>query len=530
MKRGIYYVMLCLVGLTALSCNKQLDISPIDQIPDQNFWSTEKELDAAVAGGYAILRKTLAESPKNSNDANGYHNRFYMYGDRRGLLFRSYAKDQIRDLTDGALKTNKLRTEWGTTRQWDDILFNWAPFFQVIEQCNTVIENAGRVPDNEFFGERSRQSYVAEARFLRAFTYFYIVRVWGNVPLVTKSKTADKLGRTDYNAVLDFVETELTAVESLLPVNYNVAGKKSIRATQGTVQATLAHVYAWRQKYVEAIASATKVINGGVYRLLTGAQRGEPLASRFMMEYQQIWKGKTDEGIFEIDFDAATGEIGVNGSLANLTMFGPKAANRNEPLWALNFLKIGDSTNAKGTRTSQLATPKQFFPDTTSDLRYVAQFDTLNSPTNPALTMFTKYQWVVDASRNLFDANIVIFRMADIILLRAEANAALKNYIPARQDLNTIRTRVWTKPFTGADDQLPMEIFKERTRELLGEGHYFYDLVRTRLLIDPDYVKVPLRPDVLPADFNDGAWTWPVSNRAFVDNPNMAQMRYWQRY
>ncbi|MGN7723154.1 RagB/SusD family nutrient uptake outer membrane protein [Chitinophaga sp. 22620] len=522
MKRGIYYVMLCLAVFTAVSCNKQLDIDPIDQIPDAKFWSTERDLDGAVAGGYALLRKTLVESPKNSNDDNGYHPRFYMYGDRRGLIWQSYTRDQIRDGTDAAIQKNRLRTEWGGTRQWDDILFNWAPFYQIIEQCNIVIENAHRVPDNQFFVGNTRAQYVAEARFLRAFTYFYMVRVWGNVPLVTKTRTTEKLGRTDMNAVLDFVEKELKEAMPELPNSYSASGKNAFRATKGTAQATLAHTLAWRHKDAEAVTYATQVITGGVYKML-GDSVPDPTKPMGYLQYPNIFKGRSTEGIFEIDFDAATGEFGRNTSMANLTLFGTQWAARQEPLWAISYT----SANRTITRMTNLT---MMFPEYQKDERYRVLFTRSNSSVKPNDSVFVKYASVVDPTRFLYDANIIVFRVADLVLLRAECNARLLNYAAAREDLNTIRKRVWLPPYTGADADLYLEIFKERSRELLGEGHYFYDLVRTGFLTDPDYTKVPTRPTINQADFTDGAWTWPVSNKAFVDNPNMEQMRYWQRY
>ncbi|WP_126246557.1 RagB/SusD family nutrient uptake outer membrane protein [Chitinophaga rhizosphaerae] len=529
MKRGIYFVLMGMVGLTALSCNKQLDIDTIQAIPDGKFWANERDLDAAVAGAYALLRSTFVESPMNNNDPNAYQPRFYMYGDRRGLSLSSYTtKDPIRDNTDAALRKNRLRSEWGTTNGWDGILFNWAPFYQVIEQCNIVLENAGRVPENQFI-TYTRGHYIAEARFVRAFTYFYMVRVWGNVPLVTAPRTTEKLGRTDYNKVLDFVESELKAVEELLPLQYSIASKNAIRATKGMAQATLAHALAWRHKDAEAVQYATKVITSGVYSLIE--DRKPTSTSPVYYQYPTIFRGNTSEGIMEIDFNPSTGEVGRNSSLANLMLFGPNLANRNEPLWGINYLKINDSTNAAGSRVfSRITDPKIVYPDSTDDQRFVAFFPKSGSSTKPGEFVYTKYAWVVDPLRFIYHANIVVFRLADIMLLRAECNARLGNFTDARADLNTIRKRVWLGDWTGADADLSLEIFNERRRELLGEGHYYYDLVRTGYITSPDYIKVPTRPDMTTEEFNDGAWTWPVSNRAFTENPNMEQMRYWQRY
>ncbi|WP_109699506.1 RagB/SusD family nutrient uptake outer membrane protein [Chitinophaga deserti] len=529
MKRKIYYVLMGMVGLTAMSCNKQLDIDTIEAVPDAKFWSSERDLDGAVAGAYGVLRATFVQSPMNTNDPNGYQPRFFMYGDRRGLSLSSYTtKDPIRENTDAALRKNRLRTEWGGTNGWDGILFNWFPFYQVIEQCNIVLENASRVPDNQFISY-TRDHYVAEARFMRAFTYFYMVRVWGNVPLVTASRTTDKLSRTDYNKVLDFVETELKAVENILPLQYSSSWKNPIRATRGMVQATLAHTLAWRHKDAEAVTYATKVITSGVYSLIE--DRKPTSTSPVYYQYPTIFRGRSAEGIMEIDFDPSTGEVGRNTSLANLMLFGPNLADRNEPFWGINYLKINDSTNAAGSRVfSRITDPRIIYPDTTNDQRFVVLFPKSGSATKPGEFVYTKYGWVVDPLRYIYHANIVVFRLADIMLLRAECNARLGNNTDARKDLNAIRKRVWLGDWTGADADLSLEIFNERRRELLGEGHYFYDLVRTRNIISPDYIKVPTRPDMTTEEFNDGAWTWPVSNRAFEENPNMEQMRYWQRY
>ena len=117
-----------------------------------------------------------------------------------------------------------------------------------------------------------------------------------------------------------------------------------------------------------------------------------------------------------------------------------------------------------------------------------------------------------------------MFRYAEAILLRAEALAELGQDGEAKKMLNIVRTRAEAPPYIGSGGQnLKDFIFMERSRELVGEGHHFFDLVRTRRILNYLWTYNPITLD----QFNRGGWTWPISSNALNNNPYMVLNMYW---
>jgi len=118
-----------------------------------------------------------------------------------------------------------------------------------------------------------------------------------------------------------------------------------------------------------------------------------------------------------------------------------------------------------------------------------------------------------------------VFRLADAILLYAEALADLgTNDGKACELLNRIRTRAGASTLSLSGDDLKDAIYWERVRELMGEGHYFYDLVRTGKVCDNNYCYHP----ITRSEFREGAWTWPISKTAQENNTLITLNNYWE--
>src|SRR5690606_30022157 len=90
------------------------------------------------------------------------------------------------------------------------------------------------------------------------------------------------------------------------------------------------------------------------------------------------------------------------------------------------------------------------------------------------------------------DDNQVVFRLADAYLLTAEALAELGRFDEALEYVNPIRNRAGAQLLTSSGEALKAAIFYERLRELMGEGHYFYDMVRTKKILNPDFAMSPI--------------------------------------
>jgi hypothetical protein len=136
--------------------------------------------------------------------------------------------------------------------------------------------------------------------------------------------------------------------------------------------------------------------------------------------------------------------------------------------------------------------------------------------------MFAKFRKVKDRTYNLMDAPVPIFRYADVLLLKAEADARLNRISDALENLNKVRLRAGIPLFTRDDQPVVIdEILEERRRELIGEFHRVYDLVRVGRLHE-------FNPFITAQGEKDGAGFFPVSDEAFANNPRMEQTYYWQ--
>jgi hypothetical protein len=115
-------------------------------------------------------------------------------------------------------------------------------------------------------------------------------------------------------------------------------------------------------------------------------------------------------------------------------------------------------------------------------------------------------------------------RYSDAILLRAEALANLDPNDPiAIECLNEVRRRAVATPFTEGSGNLRDAIFLERSKELMGEGSRYFDLVRTKRVLSKEWTDNPLTSD----KFNRGGWTWPIHPNALFNNPKMSLNTYW---
>src|SRR5690606_34969863 len=122
------------------------------------------------------------------------------------------------------------------------------------------------------------------------------------------------------------------------------------------------------------------------------------------------------------------------------------------------------------------------------------------------------------------DNSIIIFRYADALLLYAESLAELGRSAEAITVLNIVRNRAQAPNYSGeSGGALKNFIFLERCRELVGEGHHYFDLIRTRRILNSEWTMAPMNID----QYNRGAWTWPLHESVRNYNPKITLNEYW---
>ncbi|WP_114783024.1 RagB/SusD family nutrient uptake outer membrane protein [Botryobacter ruber] len=433
MTRNTTYILVlsALLLLTTTSCDKYLDLKPKDGVVRQEFWQTKEQVAAAVNGCYAsLLAPPLVEN-------------LFLWGELRAdmLEARSGIRRQELDIINVNIEsTNPLS--------------NWAAVYTTINYCNNVIKFAPEVLRNDnTFTQAALNGYIGEAMALRALMYFYLARTFGDVPLKLEPTASDKdevqLPKSSQQDVLNQVVTDLKQAEQYVQTNYGKNELNKGRITKYAVNAMLADVYLWQNDYQSSIAECNKVINSGQYGLVVGDNNWFPTI---------FYEGGSSESIFEVYFN-------INRLNPFYSMFSPSVSRRfgasllaREEIFASNPEEIIE----KDIRGDGAA----FKLNDGSIWKYLG----VNSGT--ARSSAASY------------GNFMVYRYADILLMKAEALNELGQGQEALDIIEIIRTRANALPETAQvvepDDKngITDYILAERAREFAYEGKRWYDLLR----------------------------------------------------
>ncbi|MCH7402005.1 RagB/SusD family nutrient uptake outer membrane protein [Belliella kenyensis] len=438
------------------SCSEDLlQRDPISSFSAQGFYQTSSDAQAGVYGIYDAVQATFSIN-------------FAYWGEGRAdAVNTNQAGDPF------LLQQNTLNSILASAR--------WNNIYETISRANYAIKYVPTVfeGDSEFGIQ-----LVAQARALRALSYFYAVRVWGDVPLILEPYESIQQDifptRTSKELVLNQIEADLLFASANCRANFG-GQRDRILITKGGADAMLTHLYMWKKDYASAIQSAERVMNNNLYSLVT------------INDWSRIFtQGYTNESIFEIGYN----EVQRN-SLRILYALGSDS----------NFFPSVSFRNA--------------FEE--GDLRRDLIYDVTETQPRKIWKYFG--QGFSDESPEPSDKNIVMFRLADIILLKAEAHHQLGETIEALQLLNIIRTRAGLPnlDIQGAIDlygDVESAILHERLIELSFEGHRWFDLVRTGKAIE---VMNPIN------GLNDEAnLLWPIHEDALNRNPSLVQNSFYQ--
>lgn len=488
MKKLIHIILPVVLLGTLASCKKFLDVKPVDRLSDASFWSTRQDVESAVADAYGFFFDRIAGAPYHL--ANGDMRAGDISWDGSSVpCFEAVGENDLNNAARIADPTRYLMSG----------LSDWYPFYQSIASCNIDIN---RIPDVEALTASEVKSYLAEVRFVRAFTYFYISRIYGDVPLYTEPYDKSSLPRTPMLDVMKFCLEECEAIREDLPWQYDDATKWGVRAARGAVYALMANIHMWmagfdkdnRAAYWKAAAEEVQaIVNSGYFHLLP------------IEEYHTIFKGRTTESLFEFSVNANYGAATKYVTAGQWMTHSPVIDYGYSWAWY------------RSDYMSKLYPPDQ--PDKRRDLWFYLPY------ANNDQTMFMKFSNVSDPVNWFFDDDLMIFRYGGILLLGAEAMAELGMDQQAVTLLNMIRKRAGASLYNPSDGDLKEFIFKERQRELIGEGVRWYDLVRTGKVTDPN----ASRNHLTVQQFNAGAWTWPIDPKARVNNPNITLNSYWTK-
>jgi len=407
-------IVTLLIALISAGCKKLVEVgTPQNLLTSDKVFSDTTSATAALGNIYAQLERTVEVN---------YNINMDLYAD---------------DLNFTSTSTTTLEFLHSTVSPSNSIDLNiWKNLYTVIYACNDLIEElkiTGNV-NASFVNTLSN-----EARFIRAYAYFYLVNLYGKVPLVltTDINANAKAVQTDPSTVYQQIVTDLKTASTSLSADYITSGK--VRANKWAAEALLARVYLYQQNWITAEATATEIINSGLYSL-TPALNGVFLAGS-SEAILQVWN--------------------QNGYTVDAVTLVPPS-NTSLPTYPVTSslygaFESGDLRQSYWIGKSVLSTGSSYY--------YLNKYKNrvLNSTSPEYLT---------------------VFRIAEQYLIRAEARAEqgkLTGTGGAAEDINLIRNRAGLLNTTASTQNLMLAaIMQERRVELFGEwGNRFLDLKRT---------------------------------------------------
>ena len=500
MKRLLYSLFIVILFP---ACDSLLDVEPKNGVTFEHYFKTEQDLEALVTQMHGTLRNALGT-----------------------VTYQEYMGLKI-DVVKKNSKLNKIRQLNSEYLLAFDKQQQWKVYYNCLAIVDLFFDNYKKASD---VSPARVRFYCGQGEFVRAMCYFYLARTWGDVVITKGSNYTGKYAKTPALVVLDTaIHAALRAYE-LLPKYSGLknSNNKALTSKQygckGSVAALLAHLYAWKgsvfdrpEDLVEAEKWADRLIEEeyqdevGVYRL---AANPEEVCTEVMYR-------RGGESIFEIEINYKDVDA--------------------YPVFLPAYYMIGAPIRKEETREElkekefgvAIKTIEAMYPE--GDGRRNAYFYHLDDPEWRELGLGYLYKWRKarygaaasgEAWFNGMDVNRVVFRLADIYLLRAECRVKQNDLSGAQADLNVIRQRAGAELWPAKNDSgdLQYDIFKEREKELLYEGHRYYDVVRNGYWnkeLDEAFSK--LSDD----NVKDGALYLPIPQSAFLQNDLMIQNTYW---
>jgi hypothetical protein len=500
MKKILYITLLFFVALTG--CNKTLDINSVRVVAEVNMWNKLEDTRAGLLGIYALTRAALSD-----NDSH------WLYGDVRTGEFISPNRPDLK-----AIAGNKLNASYPTV----DALSDWTRFYAIVNAANIFLERVGDVKAaDKRYTENNMIVDVAQARFLRAFAYFYMVRIWGDVPFIITSHDGkfENKPRENQGKILVWAQQEMLKAATDLPFIYsggdvqqpgNYYNEDRTRwggalATKNTAYAVLAHLAAWQGNYTD-VATYTKFVEDNYGKSGIGFQNTEDLTKS-----NGFFFNKNTSQMFGFNSDWGHIDGSGTGHIEELTLAEPVLNKKVPDIYMPKdtILKIFNQPNDERFSVDTLGLPRSE--------RYFTNI-------NGKYPIFSKIKVIqggtTDPTFRYFTSALIFTRLEDIVLLRAEALAVLGDQNGALNELINVMTRRGITTITINSGELIDLIFEERHRELLGEGQRWYDLVR--------FNKIKQNNPAFLSLINSQGIYWPISRKLISQNDLLTQNPFWK--
>lgn len=492
-----YIIGLLLLALSTSNCAKLVEVNkPYNTITDIDVFTTNEQANGAIAGLYSRLMSNNGTQVFSNGGATLY-----------GGLSADELVNQLGagNVNDYAFVSNKLTKE----STIPNTVF-WTPAYQLIYAANAIIAGIASSP-SAALDAATRKQLTGEAKFVRAFCYFYLTNVFGDVPLALSVDFNETrlLPKASQDKVYDQVVQDLKEAQDALAPDYSVTAGERIRPNKWAATALLARVYLYRKDWQNAEIQATAVIGESQYGLLA------TLKDVFLKNSKEaIWQLKQNTTVkpYGGTWDAANfipsiiyaTTLPANQALYTSAAFYPSLRILFFPSYYLTpaFVSMLKTNDKRRTNwTNYIPSPAAAPWYGVQDLYPYKHSDVASSTTTTA----TQYYMVL--------------RLGEQYLIRAEARAQRQNADGAREDLDAIRLRAGLENTKAVSPvQLLDSIAAERRLELFAEwGHRWFDLKRTGKAT----AVLGAIPEKQP--WNDDQLLYPIPPTDIISNPNLVQ-------
>lgn len=448
-------IVFALIGFAG--CDEFLEEDVRGIISPDNFYNSDTEAIQAANGLYDAFQST------------------HLYGQWQGINnFTYFGADIIapsRVFGGNAAITDYILTETNYANAYTV----WRELFRVVGDANAVIAN---VQDNENLSEEIRRRVIGESLFMRAFAYYHLTVLWGDVPFYTENLTLGEvavLGRTAINTIREAMTGDLGRIESenLLPSSYSDPADLG-RVTIWAAKMLRAKYLLWERDWEGVKEACADIINNSPHQLMDTYEE--------VFEIDNLYN---DEIIWGIDY------LKDVQSTNRTDSFNPRL--RDEPRDSGQRNALRDTLDSRGEEFNGfgLAVPLpavyENFP--AGDLRKPL------SCINEYLGFELKFYYMpklwnldlVNSPRGNHGELRVIYRLADVYLMAAEAENELGGPGNAYQYINKVRERAYEpdQPLAGLSrETFRTALIEERKWELAAEDDRRYDLIRWGILVE----------------------------------------------
>ena len=488
MKLKIKALLITLILILQVSCSDWMELLPPEGLIREEFWKAKEDVEAVIMGAYDAFAQL-----------DGL---LFKFGEMRAdlvVLDNLNTAEDDQKIMDGSIYP-------------DNTLCKWENFYKVIDYCNEVIKYAPEVKEiDNTFSDYQLQGFLSEAYFLRSLTYFYLVRIFKDVPFPLEPSESDEadfyLPKTDGNEILEHIVSDLNDMRGFATVDgYQTLAENKGRATKAAFDALLADIALWTFDYESCITHVERIEASLKYVLMP--------SDRW---FEMFYPGNSLESIFEIQFN---NNLNQNNRLYGLTQ---RYSYNYDP--SLRAIEMFGKLYTRELYRGEDISIKKYGEDEFIIWKYVGR-----AP--DGVTIRTG----IDAN----SCNWIVYRYADVLLMKAEALSQLNRYAEALEIVNEIRDRADVSALSLADSPTAYEdaILEERALELAFEGKRWFDLLRMgrrnnynrkSKLIEIIVKNVPsTQKRILAAKLtNPLGWYMPIYEDELERNINLVQNPYY---